>query len=361
MGSSHATSSKTPVNIITGSLGSGKTTVINHLLRQKSPDEYWAILVNEYGLVGIDGSLMTDGTKHQGKSDASRNSMEIKEVAGGCICCSAGLMFELSLVQLLRRKPDRLLIEPTGLATLSGVVDTLIRPGIAESIDLRSIICLIDPCRLNKLSSIETAQDQIDASDILLASRTDLASDSELLQFDQFAEELFPQKMHVGHIVHGHISMDLLDLRSHNMQFKSTHDHHTGHHKTHQHNRLHETVHHPSQDEPIVCLTHKSHSSPSTIGWICWRKLIFDAVKIDQWLSKLSNQSNSLRIKAAVQTNEGWWSFNFIGPTQTLRKTGHRRDSRVEVILDSLDDERILQLKQEFTSCLIDVQTIANE
>jgi len=58
---------------------------------------------------------------------------EIREVAGGCICCSAGIMFEVSLVMLLQRRPVRLLIEPTGLAALPGILDTLNRPGIREA------------------------------------------------------------------------------------------------------------------------------------------------------------------------------------------------------------------------------------
>ena len=353
MGLPH-TASKIPVNIITGSLGSGKTTVINHLLTQKQPDEYWAILVNEYGLIGIDGSLMNgiNGVVH----DSDRGSVEIKELAGGCICCSAGLMFELSLVKLLRKRPDRLLIEPTGLATLSGVVDTLSRSGIAESIDLRSIICLVDPSRLDSLSAIETAQDQIDVSDILLASRADLASDADLQRFTHFANQLFPSKLHVGHIVNGAIPVGLLDSVSHSLQINAVHNH--THHTEHHHSTLNDSIPYATKEEPIIQRVHRSQSSPSTIGWICWRELIFDAVKIDQWLSRLSKQPYSLRIKAVVHTNEGWWGFNFIGPTQTLRKSGYRRDSRIEVILDHLDDEHVSQLNQAFTSCIIDAHRI---
>ena len=115
-----------PVNIIGGPLGSGKTTTINHILTQKPPEEYWAILINEYGLIGIDGALIENTSKQK--------CLEIKEVAGGCICCSAGFMFEVSLVRLLQRRPDRLLIEPTGLAALSGIIED-VKPSLDYRVD----------------------------------------------------------------------------------------------------------------------------------------------------------------------------------------------------------------------------------
>ena len=106
-----------PINIVAGTLGVGKTTTINHLLEQRPEDEKWAILINEYGLIGVDAALVESPAKGQGQP-----GVQIKEVAGGCICCSAGFMFEVSLVLLLQRRPQRLLIEPTGLAALSGIL-----------------------------------------------------------------------------------------------------------------------------------------------------------------------------------------------------------------------------------------------
>lgn len=94
----------TKTNLITGFLGSGKTTSILHLLANKDPAEKWAVLVNEFGEVGIDGALLAD------------SGAMIKEIPGGCMCCVNGLPMQVGLNTLLRQgKPDRLLIEPTGL------------------------------------------------------------------------------------------------------------------------------------------------------------------------------------------------------------------------------------------------------
>ena len=98
-----------PTNIITGFLGAGKTSAIVHLLQNKPKNERWAILVNEFGEIGIDGSLM------QGQY-SEEQGIFIREVPGGCMCCAAGLPMQIALNMLLAKaKPDRLLIEPTGL------------------------------------------------------------------------------------------------------------------------------------------------------------------------------------------------------------------------------------------------------
>ena len=83
-----------PVNIITGFLGAGKTSTVLNLLNQKPKDEHWAVLVNEFGEIGVDRSLM------QGHS-VTHNDVVIVEVPGGCMCCAAGLPMQMALSQLL--------------------------------------------------------------------------------------------------------------------------------------------------------------------------------------------------------------------------------------------------------------------
>ncbi len=101
--------SNIPTNIITGALGVGKTTLIQSLLKNKPKNEKWAILVNEFGEVGIDGAMLTGAASH-----AAAQDIFIKEVPGGCMCCTSGLPMQIALNLLLAQaKPDRLLIEPT--------------------------------------------------------------------------------------------------------------------------------------------------------------------------------------------------------------------------------------------------------
>ena len=85
-----------PTNIITGALGVGKTTQILKLLEEKPNSERWAVLVNEFGEIGIDGSLLETG----------RKGVFIREVPGGCMCCTSGLPMHIALNQLLRPVPQ---------------------------------------------------------------------------------------------------------------------------------------------------------------------------------------------------------------------------------------------------------------
>ena len=82
-----------PTNVITGFLGVGKTTAILHLLANKPADERWAVLVNEFGEIGVDGALM----------EQQDEGVFISEVPGGCMCCTSGLPMQIALNMLLTR------------------------------------------------------------------------------------------------------------------------------------------------------------------------------------------------------------------------------------------------------------------
>lgn len=157
----------TKTNLITGFLGSGKTTSILHLLANKDPAEKWAVLVNEFGEVGIDGALLAN------------SGALLKEIPGGCMCCVNGLPMQVGLNTLLRQgKPDRLLIEPTGLGHPKQILDLLIAPVYEPWIDLRATLCILDPRLLLDEKSVanDNFRDQLAAADIIVANKTDRAT-----------------------------------------------------------------------------------------------------------------------------------------------------------------------------------------
>ena len=172
-----------PTNLILGFLGVGKTTAILHLLRQRPEGEVWAVLVNEFGEVGIDGALLeTEGAF-------------VREVPGGCMCCVAGLPMQIGLNQLIHKaKPDRLLIEPTGLGHPSQIIETLTSEHYRDVLALGPVLCLVDPRRLEDPRVRENVQfrDQVAASDILIANKTDVCSDAQIAAFDEWAAGLEP-------------------------------------------------------------------------------------------------------------------------------------------------------------------------
>ena len=119
-------------------------------------------------------------------------------------------------------------------------------------------------------------------------------------------------------------------------------------------------IEYENQTEDIVCdvlqpIVQRSHRSAvtSTIGWICWEGLIFDAERISCWLSELYQKPGSLRLKAVIRTNEGWWGFNFVDKIKEIQANGYRRDSRLEMIIESDQFPDVEALENKLRDCLV--------
>lgn len=174
-----------PVTIISGFLGSGKTTLLRHCLAHKPAGARWAVLVNEFGVLGIDEALLGD-------ADA------LAQVAGGCICCTTALLLRTNLNRLIRQRPDHLLIEPSGLGHLQGIVALLQEPDLAQWLCISQVWVLVD------MSQIENPVyrhhplflDQLKSATGLIASKIDCigqgAAQTQLMQL--CADEALPQK-----------------------------------------------------------------------------------------------------------------------------------------------------------------------
>ncbi|PKG57920.1 cobalamin biosynthesis protein CobW [Shewanella sp. Choline-02u-19] len=155
-----------PTNVITGFLGVGKTSFIRSLLSQKPADEVWAVLVNEFGEVGIDAGLLGGETEQ----------IQIKEVAGGCMCCAAGLPMQVAINQLIAKaKPDRLLIEPTGLGHPQEVLKVLTQAHYQQVLAMKTCITLVDARKLSdsRYTQHDIFNQQLQVADLVLASKAD--------------------------------------------------------------------------------------------------------------------------------------------------------------------------------------------
>ncbi|TVR90860.1 MAG: GTP-binding protein [Spirochaetaceae bacterium] len=176
-----------PTNIVMGFLGCGKTTRIQSLLDNKDPSEPWGVLINEFGQVGIDGKTVSGAA--------------VKEVAGGCMCCTASLPTQIALTMLIRKtRPQRIIIEPTGLGHPTQLLAMLQEEHYRNVIELQSIICLIDPRRLDDPRYTQNAlfRDQAFVADVLLASKVDLCDARQLENFHTFAHSFQPAKDFIG-------------------------------------------------------------------------------------------------------------------------------------------------------------------
>ncbi len=155
---------KIPTNIISGFLGSGKTTAIIRLLNQKPIDECWAVIVNEFGKVSIDGQTL------RSKSDTG----SVYEISGGCICCSAKGFLSENLGKIITTSNyDRIIIEPSGLGGIkmvSEIIDTF------PDLLMMPVICLVDITGMEnpRLQQSPIYQVQIRKADRIIFSKCDL-------------------------------------------------------------------------------------------------------------------------------------------------------------------------------------------
>ncbi|MGB1544796.1 MAG: CobW family GTP-binding protein, partial [Spongiibacter marinus] len=158
-----------PTNVITGFLGVGKSTAILHLLQQKPADERWAVLVNEFGEIGIDGSVL-------GGRESEDSGVFISEVPGGCMCCAAGLPMQIAMNRLLSRsRPHRLIIEPTGLGHPKEVLAVLSADHYKDLLDLRATVTLVDARKVSdeRYTQHPTFLQQLAIADVIVANKAD--------------------------------------------------------------------------------------------------------------------------------------------------------------------------------------------
>lgn len=156
-----------PVNLVTGFLGAGKTTLIRHLLAHRRDGERIAVLVNEFGELGVDGALL------------AQDGVFVREVPGGCLCCANGVPFRIALNLLLQRaKPDRLLIEPTGLGHPLQLLAQLEAPEYRGVLDIRATLCVVDPvaARDPRVATSEVFAQQVASADVIVLGHADRAT-----------------------------------------------------------------------------------------------------------------------------------------------------------------------------------------
>ena len=168
-----------PCTLVTGFLGAGKTTVINHLLATKPNDERWALLINEFGRIGIDGALLASS---QDNNDLEQQNIAMREVSGGCICCTSQLPLQIAISRLLNdHHPRRLLIEPTGLAHPRELILQLSAPHWQTALQMNAVITVLsgEQWQQIKYRDHEGFQAHVRDADVLIVNRYDQLSSSE--------------------------------------------------------------------------------------------------------------------------------------------------------------------------------------
>ncbi|MGD9980965.1 MAG: GTP-binding protein [Hyphomonadaceae bacterium] len=185
----------TPVTVLTGFLGAGKTTLLNRILTEQHGKKY-AVIVNEFGEIGIDNDLIVDADE------------EIFEMNNGCVCCTVRGDLIRIIEGLMKRKGrfDAILVETTGLAKPAPVAQTFfVDADVRAKTALDAIVTIVDAKHVRQqLETSEEAAEQIAFADVILLNKTDLVSKEELTVIERLIRQVNPtarlHKMQRGNI-----------------------------------------------------------------------------------------------------------------------------------------------------------------
>jgi G3E family GTPase len=171
------------VNLLFGFLGSGKTTLAKHLLAQRGQVMKTAIIVNEFGEVGVDGDILRG------------NNVDVVELNSGCLCCTLRGSLMLAIEELRdKAKVERVIVEATGVAQPSELLETLADSSLEGGLQIGPLVTVVDIAKYAKLTSMlgDFYSDQIESADIVIANKIDLASPAQLEEATRQIRELNP-------------------------------------------------------------------------------------------------------------------------------------------------------------------------
>jgi G3E family GTPase len=292
-----------PVQIVSGFLGAGKTTAIRAQLEARRGERI-AVIVNDFGEASLDEVALAEG-----------EPFRITNIPGGCVCCTAPEGFVDALGAVLAQQPDRLLIEPTGLARPQDLVDTIRRCPHGAALELAPVVVIVDPRQLASGESPALLREQAQGADVLVANRTDLASENDLAAFERYAAELWPAPLAILRTRHGALPPERLDWpEGEGPRQRPTHDH------------AHD--HAPSTEG------HRARS------WRWSPDVVFSGRRLRDALAALTSDPSVARFKGIFRTEEGVSRLEIAGGVLHDRLTSFRRDSRADAI--ARGDEAVL-------------------
>lgn len=301
---SEKTVKKTKVHLISGFLGTGKTTALKSLMAQKSPDEKWVIIVNEFGEIGIDGAVLSD------------EGTPVAELSGGCLCCTAGTEMGATVAEMLKTNPDRLMIEASGLAHAASVIDELKAPLFQDRLEIAAVFTVVDPRQFIHPDYANQAlyKDQIGVCDVLVASKTDLCSPEQLAEFHEKAAKLFPPKAKVVEVQNAQLDIQWLDIP------------------------VVEKSRYRLKTLPDNTMGFQSQGFTFEAG------RDFDGERLTAFFDSLPRLTEGLvRAKGVFQVLGTWVWLNWVDGQWGASQVSWRRDSRFELIAKSFDEDLIEQ------------------
>ncbi|MDD3360789.1 MAG: CobW family GTP-binding protein [Hespellia sp.] len=342
----------TKIDIISGFLGAGKTTLIKKLLEEAFKGEQVVLIENEFGEIGIDGGFLKDA------------GIEIKEMNSGCICCSLVGDFGKSLQEVVEKyHPDRILIEPSGVGKLSDVMKAVNDVTATVDVKLNSFTTVVDvsKCKLYRNNFGEFFSNQIEYAGAIILSRTDTADEEKAQQSVAIIRELNAKAPLITTPIAQLSGDKILETMEHSQSMEEEmmaeaehlheeheHEHEEHHHHHHDEHHDHdEHYHHDHEDHEHHHHDHDGHHHADDVFTSWGKETIkkYTKEQIKTILETFTNDpsyGNILRAKGMVEGTDGTWIYFDMVPGECEIRTGEPEyTGRLCVIGAEIDEAKI--------------------
>ena len=313
------------VDIYSGFLGAGKTTLIKKLLEDGYDNEKVVLIENEFGEIGIDSGFLADA------------GINITEMNSGCICCTLVGDFAVALEKVIKEfNPDRILIEPSGVGKLSDVAEAVMD---VEGCDIASMVTVVDArkCRMYHKNFGEFFNNQIESAGTVVLSHTDSADDDTLKTALDIVRELNDEANLVtspwDELTGEQILAEFAPGKQVEHHHHHDHDHEHEHHH-HDHDHDHEHHHHHHHDGE-----HDADEVFDSIGIETVKT--FDKAELEKVLAGFEDEESVLRAKGMVKGTDGWLFFDYVPGKVDVREGSVQVTGKVVVIGTEIEEEDI--------------------
>lgn len=328
------------IDIISGFLGAGKTTLIKKLLKEGFQNEQVVLIENEFGEIGIDGGFLKEA------------GIEIREMNSGCICCSLVGDFGASLKEVVEKyNPDRIVIEPSGVGKLSDVIKAV--QGVQEEVDivLNSYTTVVDAkkCRMYMRNFGEFFNNQVEYAGAIIMSRTDIVDEKKAQEAMELLRSINKKAAIITTPIEKLSGEKLVEVMENPVSLEEemmeeevcpecghVHEHHHHHHHDH--------------DHECGC-GHDHHHHHADEVFTSWGKETIRKYTKEELTGILDSLSGSeeygviLRAKGMLPCEDGTWIYFDMVPEETeIREGAPEYTGRLCVIGSKLNEEKLAQL-----------------
>ena len=353
----------TKIDIISGFLGAGKTTLIKKLLKEAFQDEQVVLIENEFGEIGIDGGFLKEA------------GIEIREMNSGCICCSLVGDFGASLKEVIDKyHPDRILIEPSGVGKLSDVIRAVQDVQEETGLALNSYTTVVDAkkCKMYMRNFGEFFNNQVEYAGAIIMSRTDIVDEEKAMQSMELLRSLNKKAAIITTPIENLDGKKLLEVMENPVSLEQemmeeevcpecghVHEHGHHHHEEHEHHHDHECgcghhheEHEHHHDHECGCGHHHDHHHHHADEvFTSWgRETIkkYSRESLEKILAVLSESEEYgviLRAKGMLPAEDGTWIYFDMVPEETeIREGAPEYTGRLCVIGSKLKEEKLAEI-----------------